>query len=148
MATIGKLGNGEASRLCKCTLFQRFLQLWDSLASDDMKEQTVKSSNGTDVPVVEEEEVPAVPVSKKGKSRKKSKIPGILPFEIDTSSMVVIDESVSQSTSVSLRQDYSYGEIKDLAVNYQLAKIAFIKHFGDNYGGWVKKPQEQNNFYV
>lgn len=130
IAPIGKLGSGETSRLSKHMLFERFLQLWDSLASDEIKKIATKSqSNDKD-------------------SSDKKKGSEILQFSIDTKPSVVAEEADRSSSSLSLLQEYSYGEVKALASNYQSAKTALIEHFCENYGGWVKKPEEQNNFYV
>ncbi len=162
MSSIGKMGNGEISRLSKYMLFERFLQLWDFLATDDIKEVIRKSSNDKKMPISSEDDPPSKKSkrgrkikqespSKRGKKEspgKKGKDSQILPFAIDTEPSKEIDPVSDQTSFVYLAQEYSYGDVKELAINYQSAKTALIKHFQQFHGGWVKKPEEQNKFYV
>ena len=141
-ARSGKLNDEIPSRLCKQMLFEKFINLWDGLACEKVKLEVVKlipnaaCSKGSQG---------GPPISSDGKS-------DVLPFEIDTKPTMpgldLADCKGSICSSLSLSRACSYGQVKALAKDYQLAKEAFVQHFNESWNGWVKKPQEQNEFYL
>ena len=54
---------------------------------------------------------------------------------------------LSSITALQVRKHCTYGEVKSLAVDYQMAKERVSAHFKLNWGsGWVGKPAEQDRF--
>ena len=88
----GRQSNKVAiSRLCKHSLFQSFLELWDKLAPEDYK--------------------------------------GI--------------------TAQNLQECCSYGQVKSLAGDYQVAKTRLFEHYRVHCGSrWIKKPPQQDDFLI
>ena len=142
-ARTGKLNDEIPSRLCKQMLYEKFIGLWDGLACEKLKLEVVKvipnAACSKDTP-------PGPSTSSNAKS-------DVLPFAIDTKPSMppgldLADSKGSICSSLSLSRACSYGQVKALAKDYQLAKEAFIQHFNECWSGWVKKPQEQNDFYL
>ena len=54
---------------------------------------------------------------------------------------------LSSITALQVRKHCTYGEVKSLAVDYQVAKERLSTHFRLNWGsGWIGKPAEQDRF--
>ena len=87
------------------------------------------------------EAVSAMPFSEGFKSGEVS--PPIKPLPTPSPSPHLL----SSITALQVRKHCTYGEVKSMAVDYQLAKERLSSHFKLNWGsGWVGKPAEQNRF--
>lgn len=141
-ARTGKLNDDVPSRLCKQMLYEKFLGLWDIMASKEVRQRAINSfsqsaGSSDNFSLCEQ------PTTKSG----------ALPFAIDTRPSIVPGLEPETNTaptcsSLTLSRSCSYGEVKGLAKDFQIAKQALIQHFRDNWGSWVKKPEEQNDFYL
>ncbi len=156
----GKLENMVPSRLCKQLLFESFIMLWDDLAPESVKKEVVKrklipfltsgSSSETD-PLVgaqkpkvgDKEALPFAGTTSKPRTRLRVKTS--LEKPPPTTSEPV--EGLPKVTSLALRKNCSYGQVKSLATNYQVAKERLFEHFKTYCGStWIKKPPEQDKF--
>ena len=135
-APTGKTRDLSPSRLCKSSLFERFLALWDHLAPQEARERAA-----TAVQAQEEKQRANRPIL----------LPGHLPTGVgvqlpfDGSKQPLAPEEVTRKK---LSQRLTYGQVKELAEEYQLSKLALFDHFRNLYGGWVEKPAEQDHFIV
>ena len=133
-APTGKTRNLSPSRLCKNSLFERFLALWDHLAPQEARERAAKA-------VQAQEE--------KQRANRPILLPGHLPTGVgvqlpfDSSKQPLAPEEVTRKK---LSQRLTYGQVKELAEEYQLSKLALFDQFRNLYGGWVEKPAEQDHF--
>ena len=133
-APTGKTRDLSPSRLCKSSLFERFLALWDHIAPQEVRERAVKALQ------TQEE---------KQRANRPVLLPGNLPTGVgvqlpfDGSKQPLAPEEVTRKK---LSQKLTYGQVKDLAEEYQLSKLVLFDHFRNLYGGWVEKPAEQDHF--
>lgn len=152
----GKLRHMIPSRLCKQFMFQTFLDLWDSTASEKLRKQ-----------VVEEKLLPS---SAMGKGEGSEQL-----FFVDRTGMVDSNNlpfsdsgsartsnafqarSASAATSVTppqvtaihMRRHCNYRQVKALAVDFQNTKKLISTHFQSQCGSsWITKPQEQDQFML
>ena len=121
----GKLEDSTPSCLCKSHLFQRFLSLWDSLASDELKMAAGQ--------VLLDKQPPKTtrsPALRRGK--KAGAEPQVEPAQADN-----------------VREKMNYGEVKKLASSHCTAKDKLYTHYSEVIGTpWICKPAEQNLFHL
>ena len=102
------------------------------------KKQPPKQGEGL---TANKETVSAMPFSEGFKSGEVS--PPIKTFPMPSPSPHLL----SSITALQVRKHCTYGEVKSMAVDYQLTKERFSSHFELNWGsGWVGKPAEQDRF--
>ena len=133
-APTGKTRDLSPSRLCKSSLFERFLALWDHIAPQEARERATRALQAQ-----EEKQRVNRPVLLPGHLPTGVGVP--LPF--DGSKLPLAPEEVTRKK---LSQKLTYGQVKELAEEYQLSKLALFEHFRNLYGGWVEKPAEQDHF--
>lgn len=147
-ARTGKLDDMVPSRLCKQFLFDAFLNLWDSIASESLKKLIVSenllpasvvgsssSSSEFFIDTVGDKEM--MPFSGKYQASKKGPAP-------DQGG-----KTVSNVKALHLRRHCSYRQIKNLAKDYQHVKNKLSTHFQENWGScWIAKPEEQDKFML
>ena len=144
----GKCEEMVPSQLCKQVLMEKFLSLWDKMASEGAREEvlnqklvpcfTVQVHQGTGA---QDKGAAAVPVD-------------ILPFSQDFTSKECVlpppaaaKPNLQKLTALELRKYCTYGQLKSVATSYQLAKLKLFDHYRVNCGSsWIQKPSEMNNF--
>lgn len=138
----GKLDNMVPSRLCKQLLFESFLTLWDSLASDDIKWRAL------DRKLVPPSVATEQPLPPSGPSIASSSLPFTQSFSENHSKTSGSNfEAKPKVTALQLRKNCTYGQLKALATEYQLSKQKLFDLYKENCGSsWIKKPQEQDKF--
>ena len=140
---MGKLDNMVPSRLCKQLLFENFLVLWDSLASDEAKKQVVERKLILISPTVKTETIPEQPSQKSP-----STLPFSQTFVPDSKHSSKVTEAL-KVTGLQLRKQCMYSQVKSLARDYETAKGKLCEHFKLFCGsGWIKKPPEQDKFFL
>lgn len=159
----GKLDDRVPSRLCKQLLFEQFVQLWDSAASETVKssvlvhkmipEAVMKGcSNPKTNVTVKPSEASLLPFSQKALPDDKEKVSRIetsKPLETHPESEVNDTEDGVKVTSELLRSHCSYRQVKSLATDYTIAKTKLSEHFKSHWGScWISKPMEQENFFL
>ena len=140
-AVTGKTRERQPSRLCKSSLYERFLNLWDRITPSETKQYAAQFID--QVEALEEE-------------RRMLLLPGNLPLgitQLGTSAPAVSKGKTSlkgtrSADRVELARKLTYGQVKELAEEYQKAKSQLLDHFKRLYGGWIEKPVEQDAFKV
>lgn len=150
----GKLDDMVPSRLCKQSFFELFLDLWDALASDSLKEQVValkllplSALRGMiigDVPeyvtIDKWEDDDDLPFSKS------HRMSGATTEEGPVSSSGPPGPSVR---SLHLRRHCTYKQVKSLATEFMNARDKLSIHLKKHWGSaWITKPQEQDKFML
>lgn len=150
----GKLKHMIPSRICKQFMFQAFLDLWDSVATEKLKRL-----------VVEKQLVPCSALSKgEGAAGGDEGLYFVdklgttdgnyLPFSGDhgsarTNALQSASTAAAhpQVPAIQMRRHCNYSHVKALAREYQEAKKLVSSHFKTHCGSsWVTKPQEQDKF--
>lgn len=144
----GKLRHMIPSRLCKQFMFEAFLDLWDSTATDRLKQQVVERK--------------LLPPSAVGDSRnvdplyfvdKTGAVGEHLPFSSDHGGSEGSNAATAAAApplkvdAIHMRRHCKYGDMKGLALDYQNAKKLISSHFSSQCGStWITKPHEQDRF--
>lgn len=120
----GKQDDQSPSRLSKQMLFERFLSLWDTVASpkamEHAKELIVSKKQAIAKPVINEDGEEEPPVIEK-------------PESVD---------------SRDIRKFCNYHDMKSLDADYWNANKKFVAHYEPLWGPWASKPLEVDNFYL
>lgn len=151
----GKLEHMVPSRLCKQFLFQNFLDLWDKIASDDLKQVVVRSKllpNSALGDVAKE----SPNVEHLYYEDTKGEFESFMPFSQDEKAnpyMAGPNKAAAAATpppvisAIHMRRHFDYRQVKDLAQSYQKAKDKVSDHFKSCCGSpWIRKPEEQDKF--
>lgn len=146
----GKCEEMVPSQLCKQVMMERFLALWDKLASDAAREEVLKQR------LVPEFTVLVHQNSSEGKITEKDAtiLANTLPFSQDftcegipSPRPVEVKANLQKLTASELRKYCTYGQLKMIASRYQEAKRKLFDHYKTNCGScWIQKPSEMNNF--
>ena len=172
-ARTGKLDSLVPSQLCKQLLFEKFLELWDQLACDEIKKKVVsmkllppsivgrlaKTSSGESTPgsgsaldklsfVIDTTGNTSQQPTKSGSpSAPMPFSEGFLKKDKSDTSAHSTGVNASSVTALHLRKYCSYGAVKSLANDYQQVKEKLYSHFKANWGScWIEKPAEQDHF--
>lgn len=150
----GKLQHLIPSRLCKQFMFQSFLDLWDKIATDGLKQQ-----------VVEAKLLPSSALAK-GAGQGSSDMDNMyyvdkcgedrsdMPFSADHNAhenprvlRVAPPRAPPRVLAIHMRRHCNYRQVKKLSRDYQMAKQQVSAHFQLNWGSaWINKPLEQDKF--
>ena len=148
----GKLRHMVPSRLCKQFMFQAFMDLWDSTASEKLKKR-----------VLEEKLLPSSATATEGEGsehlffvdRTGAANSDNLPFSDHSARTAgatasgAVPAAPTKVTAIHMRRHCNYGQVKALAVDYQNTKDLISAHFVAHCGSaWITKPQEQNKFML
>ena len=150
-AKTGKLKHMIPSRLCKQFMFQNFLDLWDKIASDRLKQQVVVEKllpSSALTKGVGEDSDNLYFVDKSGEDRSN------MPFSADHNAherpkppKEAPPPLPPQVLAIHMRRHCNYSQVKNLSKDYQLAKKRVSDHFQQNWGSaWINKPPEQDKF--
>lgn len=160
-ARTGKLDDMVPSRLCKQFLFEGFLNLWDAIASDQLKRLVVSSKllppsalMGVVPFMLNRESEDFYVIDTIGKDENKA-----MPFsgplqppsgkKKGSQATKKNKEPTPHVTAVHLRRHCNYNQVKSLATDYQTAKEKLSSHFQKNWGSrWIVKPEEQDKFML
>ena len=149
----GRLDERVPSRLCKQLLFEQFIELWDQLAPVVVKHRVLEHKLLPDA-IVKRQDSDINTTAAETTSNS-------LPFSQDNASKQspskqdgVIDKMSENGKSVQktpnthmIRSCCTYGQVKNLATEYQTAKGLLSQHLKSHWGSnWIKKPTEQENF--
>lgn len=154
----GKLRHMIPSRICKQFLFQSFMDLWDKLATPDMKFRVIDSRLLPQSALGGEAGPLRYVEDKVGED-----LSGFMPFseqreqegeksEGVTSTAGEGEESGEGSATPSvmaihMRRHCNYKQVKRLAREYQHLKERISEHFNLFWGSvWISKPAEQDRF--
>lgn len=140
-AVTGKTPDLQPSRLCKSSFYEKFLKLWDTIDCPDVKQLAA-----TCIAEIESSE----------EQKKLFLLPGNVPQAISqpkpSLSTASKGKAINKDAPGASRQDVArkltYGQVKELAEQYQDAKVKLLEHFKRLYGGWIEKPVEQDAFKV
>ena len=147
----GKLDDMVPSRLCKQSFFELFVNLWDSLACNELRDRVValkllplSALRGMIVGDVPE----YVTIDRVGKWEEDDDLPFTRPHKSGEAK-----ESTNVSSpsvrSMHLRRHCTYSQVKSLATSYTEAKDLLSKHFKKHWGSaWITKPLEQDRFML
>ena len=142
----GKCDEMVPSQLCKQVLMERFLALWDKLASDGAREEVLRQKlvPGFTVQVhqgMAVERDATVPVNTLPFSQEFKENVASPPAEVKPVS------NLQKLTALELRKYCTYGQLKQVGTRYQQAKRKLFDHYKTNCGSsWIQKPTEMNNF--
>lgn len=159
----GKLNHMVPSHLCKQCLFQNFLDLWDPLATDQLKQRVVDQKLLPPsvlvglTPGTGANESSAADIYFEDRGGNNS-----MPFSDQhptaaaaTSPSRVASETTSDKapppkvTAMLMRRHCNYKQVKSLAGDYQDIKEKVSTHFERLWGScWISKPQEQDKFML
>lgn len=148
----GKLRHMVPSRLCKQTMFQTFMDLWDTTASEELKKRvleakllpssaTAKEDQGSEhlffvdrTGVVDSDSLPFSDHSARTAGASASTAAPAAPIKV---------------TAIHMRRHCNYSQVKALAMDYQNTKELISTHFHNHCGSsWITKPQEQDKFML
>lgn len=149
-ARTGKLKHMIPSRLCKQVLFQTFLDLWDKIASDKLKQVVVEAG------LLPTSALQRVGEGDEGRSLyfvdKVGAAEQYLPFSTvhgDDEPAPAVAGKDMQVAAVHMRRHCKYSHAKRLAREYQKTKQRVSSHFKLYCGSaWISKPQEQDEFML
>lgn len=112
-------------------------------ASDSKKSCPEKSDTNEKQPMTSSQSTAAnaMPFSEGFKAEQVSPGPKVFPPSSPSPHLL------SSITALQVRKHCTYGEVKSMAIDYQLAKERFSHHFRLNWGSdWIGKPAEQDRF--
>lgn len=153
----GKLKHMVPSRLCKQFLFQSFLDLWDSFATNDIKQWVISNKLLPPSAVLGMAQAEGNGdknlyfVDRSGSS---NKVEGTMPFS-EKHSTVNTNAKSSESSkapppevaAIHMRRHCNYKQVKGIAQDYQAIKEKISSQFRVLCGSsWVTKPPEQDAF--
>lgn len=167
----GRLDERVPSRLCKQLLFEQFMDLWDNVSPDSLKNSVVEHKllpeavvknqvSSVELQTMEKSFKDSLPFSQESPQKQHTKEEGGTPVRrskrLQANSEVEPEVKangkaetplVPQITARLMRSHCSYGQVKSLASDYQTAKQLLSKHLKSTWGSsWIKKPAEQENF--
>lgn len=167
----GRLDERVPSRLCKQLLFEQFMDLWDNVSPDSLKNSVVEHKllpeavvknqvSSVELQTMEKSFKDSLPFSQESTQKQHTKEEGGTPVRrskrLQANSEVEPEVKangkaetplVPQITARLMRSHCSYGQVKSLASDYQTAKQLLSKHLKSTWGSsWIKKPAEQENF--
>ncbi len=155
----GKLKHMIPSRICKQFLFQNFMDLWDKLATREMKLRVIDarllpqsalggSGEGEGVGRYMEDRVGGdmsgfMPFSEQHQEKKE----GEVDVGAEAAGSGESPAPLPAVTAIHMRRHCNYKQVKRLAREYEQIKDKISTHFDFFWGSvWISKPPEQDRF--